>query len=688
MNSHSETRRHAVTLLGPPGLGKAVGDEVTGLGADCQRVRPGAVEARADTETLYRILLSARSVGRVLLPISDLRADSDEALYRGVAAHDWEREIPVGATIAVDFRGTGGWLKNSMHGARRIKDAVVDRIRDSGRPRPNVATDTPDILIHARLHRGRVQLYRDLGGGSLHQRGYRGGDEGAPLKEHLAAAMLIMADWPRRADNGEALLDPLCGSGTLVIEAALMAARMPARRPDACRGLGHWPGHDLRSWNRICRELEGQVRPPLGIIAGSDQDKTALTQAARNAHAAGVAAWVRWDQASLEQAQLPDACGLVVANLPYGQRVGDRNGISATLVHLGRRLRGDWCGTESLLLAGGDTALSPLGLAPERHLGTRNGALECHLMQFPGFPPQPDPQGEAFANRLRKNHRHLAKRFRRQGTDAFRCYDSDLPEFPGRIELLGEQVRLVPGAPGRDPEQDQRRVAAMVHQSSRVLDIPGERIHVCPPGIPLETAVTAPAREAGVRVSIRPGNAAPDLDPRGRLLRARAAEGARDGAFLQLYAKHAAGALQAAQNGASESLSLVVSSAAHKGIEGDLAQHGLDPQRHRAAQLQESTDRPWFADRPWQRILLTPAEGGEECLALDQVHQWLTACLRHLAPDGCLLAWYPEHWPVPEQLPAGMVAQELTHQMVPEDCRRDPAPGRFFQITAPRAQAR
>ena len=691
MNSRSKqsprdpSTRHSVTLLGPPGLGQAVAAEVTALGAECGRVRRGAVEARVDSEALYRILLMGRSVGRVLLPLGEIRADSDAALYQGAAAHAWEAEVPEGATIAVDFRGTGGWLRHSLHGARRIKDAMVDRIRDTGRRRPDVDPEAPDVLINARLHRGRVRLYRDLGGGSLHRRGYRGGDEAAPLKEHLAAAMLLMADWPARAEAGDGLLDPLCGSGTLVIEAAALAAGIPARGPEAFPGLASWAGHDLRAWNRVCGEVEGGTRPPEVAIAGSDHDPTALARAERNARTAGVADWIRLRRCPLTQADFPAERGLVVANLPYGHRIGHRAGVAGLAAGLGRRLRGAWAGRDSCLLVG-DADPSALGLAPSQRHDTLNGALECHLLRLPGFPPEPDPEGQPFANRLQKNLRHLGKRFRRQGTDAFRCYDSDLPEFPGRLERLGEHVRLVPGAAGKDPVRAQRRVAAMVHQASRILDCPGDHVHVCPAGSESLESVTVQAREAGVPVRVRPADPVdPGLDPRGRLLRERAAERVGEHPFLHLYAGHALAALRCGKAGASQTLCLAPSPGVRAWIEQDLKQQGMPAERHRAGLMTPQTNALSASDLPWGLILFTPAEVDQRALDGAQVRQWLHAALARLAPGGQLLAWYPGDWQAPGQLPEGMVLQDLSRQLLPEDCRRDHAPGHFFQIAAERA---
>ena len=197
--------------------------ELASLGATSLRESVGSVYFHADLETAYRACLWSRLANRIFLTLGDFEVDSADALYSAVKSLPWEEHLLPTATLAIDFQGKVGWLKNSQFGVLRCKDAIVDYFRERCGERPSIDKDRPDLRIHIRLRKGRAMVSLDLSGESLHRRGYRSRGGLAPLKENLASAILLRADWPGMAARGGALIDPMCGSGTLLIEAAWMA---------------------------------------------------------------------------------------------------------------------------------------------------------------------------------------------------------------------------------------------------------------------------------------------------------------------------------------------------------------------------------------------------------------------------------------------------------------------------------
>ncbi len=680
------------TVLGPPRMGEYVAQEMAQLGAGIEHIRPGAVEARADLATLYRVLLLARTAGRVLVPIHKGAAGSDGALYETAMAHAWEKEIPDGARIAVDFRGTGGWLRNSLHGARRVKDAVVDRIRASGRERPDVDPSFPDVLIHARFHRGRLQLFRDLGAGSLHRRGYRSEDGEAPMKEHLAAALLIAADWPRRAAEGQHLLDPVCGSGTLVIEAALMALGRPARDPGRPWGFAGWPVHQPELWQEQCRQArDGDDNEFTGRIIGSDADSTAVSQARANAEAAGVAEDLVVAHRPAARGSAPGGPGVVVGNLPYGERIGNRGDVLQLAASLGRMLRSGTHSPDAWLLCGDPNHLQPSGMRFEQIQTTRNGGLDCHLLQLTRALDDRENAARDAVNRLEKNLKHLRRKARNWQTDAVRLFDHDLPDFPLCVEQLGSNLRIkVQPARGRgkagggsssnEPEHratmdKQARLAGLVEAAGRVTGTPPERVHVCVPGQTPDDSLTCQVREGDAVFRTWPANPEETgLDLRQRHLREHLARGAAGQSVLILFADAGAAAVRAALGGARETLTLVDSEHDARWAREQGKLNRLKGTTYRVRVAGHDTWTNCVDPDRWDHILLALPETGSGKAgnaALSMFQRQLDSCPGRLSPKGEMLLFVsaPEFEP---RVPHGerFRCREISRSFRPEDVYR------------------
>ncbi|MDI6900705.1 MAG: bifunctional 23S rRNA (guanine(2069)-N(7))-methyltransferase RlmK/23S rRNA (guanine(2445)-N(2))-methyltransferase RlmL [Anaerosomatales bacterium] len=452
------------------GLEPLLAEEVAALGAEDVRETRGAVTFSADLTTGYRVCLWSRTASRVLLELAEFAcADADE-LYAGVAAVPWEEHVHPDRTIAVNAVGTTERLANTQFVARRVKDAVVDRLRERTGRRPSVDLDRPDVRLNLRLRRGRATLALDLAGEPLHRRGYRApGEQGAaPLKETLAAALLLRAGWPVVAARGGALIDPFCGSGTLLIEGALMAAdRAPGLLRDHW-GFTSWLGHDATAWEDLLAEADDRAEAggtDLPAIVGSDNDATAVELARACIRRAGLGGCVDVSVRAIGELEPPAGAtpGLVVTNPPHGIRLGDAARLEALYGVLGQRLAAGFDGWEAAVFVTDARLARAVGLRSHKRYAFASGALKAYLYLFQieqenryqptggvraphaadapatgredGRDPSPSgtdersPGAEMFANRLRKRYRHLGKWARREGVTCYRVYDADLPEY-------------------------------------------------------------------------------------------------------------------------------------------------------------------------------------------------------------------------------------------------------------------
>jgi 23S rRNA (guanine2445-N2)-methyltransferase / 23S rRNA (guanine2069-N7)-methyltransferase len=433
----------------PKGLEYLLRDELIALGGTDVHESLAGVRFSGSLETAYRACLWSRLASRILLPIAEFDAASDDALYAGVQAIDWSEHLAPHATLAVDANTAQSKLAHSQFLAQRVKDAVVDQFRQRGQERPAVDTEEPDVRINLRLRRDRATLSIDLAGAPLHRRGWREQQGEAPLKENLAAAMLLRAGWPAMYEQGGALLDPMCGSGTLLIEGALMVADVAPGLRRSYYGFLGWKQHDIALWKSLLDEARKRADAGLPALRacffGSDADPRMVQTAKRNAQEAGVAGFFTLDRHdALHVAPPPGvAQGLVITNPPYGERLGDRESMPKLYRMLGEALRDRFTGWRAAILAGDAELGRATTLRPEKKYALYNGALETVLLIFelharddtPREKAPLSPGAQMLKNRLEKNVRHLRKRLERESIHAWRAYDQDLPEYAAAIDV-------------------------------------------------------------------------------------------------------------------------------------------------------------------------------------------------------------------------------------------------------------
>ena len=287
---------HQYLATCPAGVGVYLAQELEQLGAASVVERPSGVTFEGALGVAYRVCLWSRLANRVILQFEGVKADTADGLYEAAMSIDWLQHLAPGRSLAVDFSGRSSDIRNEQFGARRVKDAIVDQCRQRGIERPSVDLREPDVRIHARLHRGQFSLGVDLSGESLHRRGYRLDGGLAPLKENIAAAALWAAEWPAMSEAGQALIDPMCGSSTLLLEGALMALDRAPGLSRARFGFDHWAGHDDAQWRAIRSEADERAQAGLSTaveIRGYDGDIQAVRRSQNNIARLGLEKFVR-----------------------------------------------------------------------------------------------------------------------------------------------------------------------------------------------------------------------------------------------------------------------------------------------------------------------------------------------------------------------------------------------------------
>lgn len=447
----------------PKGLEQLLAQELQALGAESTRETVAAVHFDGPLELAYRACLWSRLANRVLMPLHQFSLDEADQLYQECNDIPWESHFSANETIAIDFIGTSRLVDNTMYGSQRVKDAVVDRIRREEGERPNVDTKEPDIRIQVRQHKGQVSVSLDLSGESLHRRGYRSGQGSAPIKENLAAALLLRAGWPEMMAKGAALLDPMCGSATLIIEGAMMAADIAPALLRERYGFSAWKQHDQALWQTLIDEAE--QRKQVGLdrleldIRGYDANPRVLEFATLNIEKAGLDEHIRLAHKPIDQFGRATAeYGLLITNPPYGERLGDLEGLRPIYAKLGAVLQKNFQGWKAGIFTGNLELGRETDLTPSKQYKLFNGTIPCKLLMFEDLtsrsakieerlstpaPEQTLTEGATMLrNRFVKNQRKLNGWLKAKKISCYRLYDADIPEYAVAVDIYGESVHV------------------------------------------------------------------------------------------------------------------------------------------------------------------------------------------------------------------------------------------------------
>jgi 23S rRNA (guanine2445-N2)-methyltransferase / 23S rRNA (guanine2069-N7)-methyltransferase len=676
----------------PVGAASVLAAELVEFGAIDVRERTIDVKFQGTLEVGYRACLWSRTATRVLLSLGSLPAATAQQLFAAVRRIDWRVHLAPGATLACDCTGGNAAIRHTLYGAQLLKDAVCDQLRETTGERPNIAPERPDVLLHLHVEGPEALLSVDFSGESLHRRGYRLESGRAPLKENVAAAVLLRAGWPAVHAGGGVLVDPMCGSGTLLTEGALMAADAAPGLDRPYFGFFRWRGHDAPLWERLCDEARARraARRARRCIFGSDSDPDAVRASLANAERAGVAEWLHVERRAVADLYPPPSAGapssasaplstgvpppgLVVCNPPYGERIGAESGLPALYAQLGQVLRERFDGWQAAILTGNPPLARHLGVYAKRTHRVFNGTIECRLLRFDleaaSAQKPPDvvradwaarPGAQMFANRLRKNLVRLSAWAAREGIECFRLYDADMPEYAFAIDLYGRAPRHVyvqeyaaPASVSAEGARERRREALAV--LPEVLDVPPERIHtrLRKPQKGSEqydkraqTQQREVVHENGLKFWV---NFRDYLDTGlfldHRLVRARLRAEARDKDFLNLFCYTGSATVYAAAGGARSTASVDLSNTYLDWARDNLILNGFGPERHalyRADCLQwleaEAERGPRF-----DLIFLDPptfsnSKRMEGVLDVQRDHPgMIRRALKLLRPDGLLL---------------------------------------------------
>lgn len=594
----------------PKGVEDLLAREIEAQGAASVRPIQAGVHFSGTLEVAYRVCLWSRVASRVFLHLAEFPASTPEDLYAGCAAVPWTDHLSAAGTLAVDCSLSGSRLTHSHYAAQVVKDAVVDFFRRRTGRRPAVNLKRPDIRLHLALRHDLASLGLDLSGESLHRRAYRQRGGEAPLKENVAAAMLLRAAWPQIAAGGGPLSDPMCGTGTLPIEAALMAADIAPGLLRRYFGFLGWKGHDPGLWRRLRAEAEERRRagmPRIPPLFGWDVDERAVEAARLNRRRAGLEGRIAIARRELAEAVPPAAAklaaGLVAVNPPYGERMGEEQALRPLYRRLGELLLAHYTGWKAAVLTAHEELAFATGLRATRTHTLFNGPIRCRLAHFdirpdrvlrretpgPGGAAPPSgllasagtpadgagkesPGAQMLANRLKKNLRLLGGWARREDVHCYRVYDSDLPEYAAAIDLFENRwAHVQEYAPPAEiePEKAARRLEELLRLVPPVLGVEPQNVFLKQrrrqKGARQYTRLASsgelyPVREDGYRFLV---NFTDTLDTGlfldHRITRRTIGELARGRSFLNLFAYTGTATVYAAGGGASSTVSVDLS---------------------------------------------------------------------------------------------------------------------------------
>ncbi|USE34261.1 bifunctional 23S rRNA (guanine(2069)-N(7))-methyltransferase RlmK/23S rRNA (guanine(2445)-N(2))-methyltransferase RlmL [Endozoicomonas sp. SCSIO W0465] len=452
----------------PRGVESLLAEELKELGASDVAETVAGVSFSGQLQLAYKACLWSRLASRILLRIGEVDAADKQALYQGVHSFDWDEHLDQGSSFRVDFNGSTPDITHTRFGSQWVKDAIVDQLCERHGWRPSVDNRKPDLRVNVHARNNRAYVAIDLSGQSLHERGYRLEAGAAPLKENLAAAILYRSGWPELAKQGSTLLDPMCGSGTFLIEAAMMAADIAPGLFRARFGFDKWMGHIPKIWLAVLEEARERRTAGLAAmkstIVGYEGLPKMVGRARANIQRAGLGKLITVKQQELASLKVdPDIQpGLVIANPPYGERMGDEASLVYLYKHLGEKIKQQTPGWQAAIFTSSQALVRSLGMGPKKSYTLFNGALSCKLFLYDVRERQVDqpasrqssldstahpfkastPGGEMFANRLKKNLKLLGKWARHAHIDCYRLYDADMPEYAVAVDCYRDWVHV------------------------------------------------------------------------------------------------------------------------------------------------------------------------------------------------------------------------------------------------------
>lgn len=721
---------------GLPGLLVA---ELEGLGAEAVTEQPGGAQFTGTRALMYRVCLWTRLANRVFLPLGEGPAHDADALYDTVTRLPWETVFRPGASMAVAFSGSNEELRNTRFGAQRSKDAIFDRLRSRGEETPRLRPGTPDLPVSVRLRDGVADIALDLTGESLHRRGYRRGSGEAPIKENLAAALLLRAGWPDLArEKGAGLIDPMCGSATLLIEGAMMALNRAPGLDRSRFAFEAWQEHVPEQWNAVRKEVQARqldsASPDVPEIRGYDADPRVVRRAQENIAAAGLSQAVRVSVKALNEVSRPThrslPLGLLITNPPYGERLGTAAALPQLYRRLGELAHAEFQGWEAAFLAPNAELGKALGLRSHKSYAFMNGRIPVTLYlvslinnRLADTPPlasraaegradngpelaaeaegggaESDSGAQMLIHRLRKNQRRLRAWLKKSGESCYRLYDADMPEYAVAIDRYRDWVHVAEyRAPAEIPaEVTDARLASVLAAVESVCEVDRACIVLKRRERQRGRAQYERLSRRGSLLEVREGEARllvnlHDYLDTGlfldhRRLRYRIGREAEGKHFLNLFCYTGSASVHAALGGARATVSVDLSNTYLAWLAKNLALNGLAETRHK----QVRSDVTAFlaqGEEPFDLILLDPpsfsnSKRVEGSFDVQRDHRALVdQCMRRLAKGG--IVYFSNNrrkFRLDPALGERYDVEDITEQTLDPDFPRRPPPHRCWQI--------
>jgi putative N6-adenine-specific DNA methylase len=360
------------------GCEEVLQQELESIGATDTRILTRAVEFEADLAVMYKANLHCRTALRVLKPMFRFEAADEEMLYREIQKIDWSEHFSLQQTFAINATLNQSNLTHSLYVALKTKDAIVDQFRDNTGDRPNVDIENPDFRIHLHIYENQCTLSFDSSGDSLHKRGYRDYTNIAPINEALAAALVLLSGWDRKM----ALADFMCGSGTILIEAAMIALNISPNKFKTSFGFQYWKDYDAQLWKQIYDAAIAAELPAGNLrLYGSDISVRVLEKAEQNIEQAGLKGVIRLKKMSFENFEVPEETGMLICNPPYGQRISPDDILSMYKL-IGDTMKQNLKGWTCWIFTGNLEVAKFIGLRPSRKIHLFNGPIECRFLKF------------------------------------------------------------------------------------------------------------------------------------------------------------------------------------------------------------------------------------------------------------------------------------------------------------------
>ena len=704
------------------------------------KIGNGGITVDADHQFIYHFSLATRVATRILLMVADEPCQSREDVYRISRAVPWlqhfQKEHIERTGFTVDFSGKNDAIRHTQFGAQVIKDGIVDQLREFTEQRPFVDTKDPDLRIAGRLAKGRLTIAVDLSGHSLHQRGYRLEAGDAPVKEHIASAILARA----KALEGSQLVDPMCGSGTFCIEFALLKLGVSPRLSRAEYGFKQWKQFNSDQFLGIYDSYKEQFDHALKVAEGagnvlafgSDADARVVSAARANAERAKIGSLLRFETQDIGQYQRPDfidsKAGLLVCNPPYGTRLGERSQLPTLYQALSKLAKSTFAGWRGAILAGDKDLADSLRMGGAKTYRFLNGSIESTLVVFaikdqsesrlkPVHTRLADNElsqtAQGLYNRLKKNLRTRKSWAKREKVSAFRLYDADIPEYASAIDLYYDMsdtlhIHLQEYAAPKtiDPGKAKRRLQETAVAVAKLfdLDADGEQRLI------IKEREQKSGRDQyeltgneAEPFEVREGRATLIVDLKSRLdtglfldhrpLRLQIAkhfESMRGGAFLNLFCYTATATVHAALAGAERSVSVDTSNTYLNWAKDNYAQNALNPYRH-VLERKDVWEYLSGCREGFDLIMLDPPTFSNNrstgrVFDVEQDHpQYILRCLELLLPGGVLYfsTNKKRFKPAPEldRLPADMRIEEVSAKTIDIDFKRPSPIHRTWKIS-------